>query len=145
MLVARRIAATRLRNADLAYAAPDALLDDLQLLAASLREGGAARIADGEVQHLIWQVQTFGFHLAELEVRQHSAVHRAAIADLGGPVDGVELDRLGREGWEPAKSASEEMTDEVLATLRVMSFLQDRWGTAACSRYVVSFCSSAAD
>src|SRR5947209_5028907 len=145
MLVARRIAATRLRDADLAYAAPDALLEDLRLLAASLREGGAERLADGEVQHLIWQVQTYGFHLAELEVRQHSGVHRAAIADLGGPVDAVDLDRLGREGWEPAKAAGEQMTDEVLATLRVMSFLQERWGSAACSRYVVSFCSSAAD
>src|SRR5437763_947902 len=144
MLVARRISATRLRNADLAYAAPDALLDDLRLLASSLRDGGAGRIADGEVQHIIWQVQTFGFPLAELEVRQHSGVHRAAIKDLGGPIDAVELDRLGREGWEPT-AASEEMTDEVLATLRVMSLLQERWGTAACSRYVVSFCSSAAD
>jgi phosphoenolpyruvate carboxylase len=37
------------------------------------------------------------------------------------------------------------MTEEVLATLRVMGLLQQRWGTRACSRYVVSFCSSAAD
>jgi len=145
MLVARRIAATRLRDADLAYAGPDALLEDLCLLATSLREGGAARLADGEVAQLMWQVQTFGFHLAELEVRQHSAVHAAAIADLGGPSDAAGLDRLAHEGWEPATTGCEQMTDEVLATLRVMSLVQDRWGPAACSRYVVSFCSSAAD
>jgi phosphoenolpyruvate carboxylase len=33
----------------------------------------------------------------------------------------------------------------VLATLRVMARVQERWGVRACSRYVVSFCSSAAD
>jgi phosphoenolpyruvate carboxylase len=33
----------------------------------------------------------------------------------------------------------------VLATLRVMSVVQERWGERACPRYVVSFCSSAAD
>ena len=37
---------------------------------------GARRSANGELQNLVWQVETFGFHLAELEVRQHSQVHR---------------------------------------------------------------------
>ena len=90
---------------------------------------GAARSAYGELQHLIWQVETFGFHLAELEIRQHSGVHAAALADLEAH-DG-----------EP----TEDMTREVLATIRVMAALQDRWGERACHRYVVSFCSSADD
>jgi phosphoenolpyruvate carboxylase len=37
------------------------------------------------------------------------------------------------------------MTREVLATFRAMAALQDRWGELACHRYVVSFCSRAAD
>jgi phosphoenolpyruvate carboxylase len=37
------------------------------------------------------------------------------------------------------------MTLEVLATIRVMAALQDRWGERACHRYVISFCSSAED
>jgi len=145
LLVAQRIAATRLRNADLSYASPDELLNDLRSVQRSLLAGGAGRVATGELQHLIWQVQTFGFHLAELEVRQHSAVHAAALRDLGvSDLDASSLDRLAREGWE-AGAGKEEMTGEVLATLRVMALLQDRWGPRACSRYVVSFCSSAAD
>jgi phosphoenolpyruvate carboxylase len=145
ILVAQRIAATRLRDADLAYAGPDELVTDIRLLQSSLRAAGAQRVADGEVQQLLWQVQTFGFHLAELEVRQHSGVHAAALADLGAPDDARELDRLATDGWEPPATAHDPMTDEVLATLRVMALLQQRWGPRACPRYVVSFCSSATD
>ncbi len=49
---------------------------------------GAARQAYGHLQQFIWQVETFGFHLAELEVRQHSAIHRKVLAELeaGGPL-----------------------------------------------------------
>jgi phosphoenolpyruvate carboxylase len=129
MFAAMRIRATRSRDADLAYRSPAELLDDLRLVQASLAEAGATRSAYGELQHLLWQVETFGFHLAELEIRQHSGVHAAALTDLEAH-DG-----------EP----TEDMTREVLATLRVMAALQERWGARACHRYVVSFCSSAAD
>jgi phosphoenolpyruvate carboxylase len=127
MFAAARIAATRTRNADLAYRAPVELLADLQLVQASLADAGATRSAYGELQHLIWQVETFGFHLAELEIRQHSGVHAAALADLEA-----------NDGKPTA-----DMTREVLATIRVIAALQDRWGVRACHRYVVSFCSSA--
>ena len=37
-------------------------------------------LAWGELQHLRWQAETFGFHLAEMEVRQHADVFDAALA-----------------------------------------------------------------
>ena len=125
---AQRLAATRERNADLGYPNVDAFLADLTLVQESLVAAGAPRAAYGELQHLIWQAETFGFHLAELEVRQHSSVHAAALRDL-------EENGIPRE----------DMTAEVLATLRVMALVQERWGARACRRYVVSFCSSADD
>jgi phosphoenolpyruvate carboxylase len=129
LLAATRIRATRTRDADLAYRAPSELLDDLRLIQSSLDAAGAGRSAYGELQHLVWQVETFGFHLAELEIRQHSGVHRAALADLDAH-DG---------------QPTEDMTREVLATIRVMAALQDRWGHRACRRYIISMCSSAED
>jgi phosphoenolpyruvate carboxylase len=129
LLAAARIRATRLRDADLGYREPDDLLADIRLLQSSLATAGAARSAYGELQHLAWQVDTFGFHLAELEIRQHSGVHAAALADLDAH-DG---------------SPTEDMTREVLATLRVMAAVQERWGPQSCHRYVVSFCSTADD
>ncbi|HVT21453.1 MAG TPA: phosphoenolpyruvate carboxylase [Mycobacteriales bacterium] len=129
LLAAERIRATRLRNADLAYRCADDLVADIRLVQSSLAAAGAARSAYGELQHLAWQVETFGFHLAELEIRQHSAVHAAALADLAAH-DGT---------------PTEDATREVLATIRVVAALQDRWGARACRRYVVSMCSSAED
>jgi phosphoenolpyruvate carboxylase len=127
LYLARRIEATRLRHADLAYATAADFLADLRLVQRSLAEAGATRQAFGELQELIWQVETFGFHLASLEVRQHSAVHARALAQL-------------RAGGELSAE-----TSEVLATFRAVSWIQERFGVAACHRYVVSFTRSAAD
>jgi len=127
LLIARRIAATAARHVDLAYTGPDQLLADLRVVQQSLVASGATRAAYGHLQHLIWQVETFGFHLAELEVRQHSAVHAKALA---------ELDAGGERSSQ---------TEEVLATFRAVAHVQRRFGPAAAGRYIVSFTRSAAD
>ena len=62
------------------YASAAALDAELAILQHALVEDGLARVAWGEVADLRWQLATFGFHLASLEVRQHAAVHRAALA-----------------------------------------------------------------
>ena len=147
-IAAHRVAATRERNVDLGYRNVDELLDDLAVVQHSLIAAGAGRAAAGELQHLIWQAQTYGFHLAELEVRQHSGVHAAAVSELLG-IDTLpsaeELAALAIDGWPDAATDVGATTSEVLATLRVMAVVQERWGARSCSRYVVSFCSKAAD
>ena len=42
--------------------------------------GNIGRIADAAVLPVIRVVRTFGFHLASLDIRQNSAVHRSACA-----------------------------------------------------------------
>jgi len=128
LVVADRLAATRRRDADLAYASAAALEADLRVVQDSLVEAGAPRAAYGRLQALLWQVQTFGFHIAELEVRQHSAVHAAALADL---------DEHGVDG--PLAPS----TVEVLDTFRAIGTVQRRFGVDAVRRYVVSFTQSA--
>ena len=56
---------------------------ELDELSDALVADGLERIAYGEIQDLRWQVDTFGFHLAALEVRQHSAIQSAALASFG--------------------------------------------------------------
>jgi phosphoenolpyruvate carboxylase len=127
LYAAERLTATRTRNADLDYGSPAEFVADLRLVQASLADAGAVRQAYGELQHLIWQAETFGFHLASLEVRQHSAVHASALAEL-------------RAGGQLSP-----MTLEVLETIRVIGWIQNRFGFAACHRYVISFTTAAAD
>jgi phosphoenolpyruvate carboxylase len=153
---AARIEATRRGRLDHAYRSPEELTADLRLVQESLAGAGAARAAYGELQNLVWQVETFGFHLAELEVRQHSAVHQATLVELLAQVDGITdpaaaaqdaalLDRLATEGWPEQVEAVGDDAQEVLNTLRVMAWLQERWGPRCCGRYVVSFSRTAAD
>ena len=104
----------------LRYSQPSELLRDLRVLRGSLEQAGASRVAFGEVQRLVWQAETFGFHLAELEVRQHSKVHTEALA--GSPA-----------------------AKEVLQTMSVIADLQARYGERSCRRYVVSFTRGAED
>ena len=79
-LCAHRLGATRTR-VDAAYDGPEKFLEDLRTVQRSLEAAGARRLAYGEVQHLVWQVEAFGFHLAELEVREHALVASAAAAE----------------------------------------------------------------
>lgn len=126
LTIAERIGATRRRDADLAYASVDELLADLRVVQGALASSDP-RKAYGEVQSLIWQVETFGFHLAELEVRQHSAVHEKTLAevDAGGQLS--------------------EMSEEVLETFRAIASVQRRYGQLGARRYIVSFTTKAQD
>jgi phosphoenolpyruvate carboxylase len=127
LLAALRLAATRARDADLGYPRCDDFLRELKVLQDSLVTAGAVRQAYGDLQQLIWQTRSFGFHLAELEIRQHSSVHRQALEEV---LSGGELS---------------DQTEEVLATLRVVGQIQQRFGPEACQRYVVSFTRTADD
>jgi phosphoenolpyruvate carboxylase len=126
LYVAERIKATRLADPALAYRSAAEAFEDLRAVQRSLASSGAGRLAYGELQNLVWQVETFGFHLAQLEVRQHSAVHRVALEEL-------------------ATGRLSARTNEVLATFRAIKKIQQRYGVDACRRYIVSFTRDASD
>ncbi len=58
------------------------MMEDLELLRQSLMEVGARRLANDEVLKTIRAAQTFGFHLASLDVRQNSSFHDQAVEEL---------------------------------------------------------------
>ncbi|MBN8591245.1 MAG: phosphoenolpyruvate carboxylase [Anaerolineae bacterium] len=64
------------------YAQPAELLHDLYQLYDSLLAVDARRLADADVLPVIRIVQTFGFHLAALDIRQNSRFHDLAVAQL---------------------------------------------------------------
>ena len=129
LLVAARIEATLDRNADFAYSNAEQLDKDLRTVQSSLVAAGAPRSAYGQLQRLIWQVESFGFHLAELEFRQHSMVHERALADI-----------KEKGAYSPNL---DPMTVEVLDTFRALGAIQHRLGERAARRFIVSFTQSA--
>ncbi len=67
---------------DVSYHGPDDLVQDLYLLSNALMEADAQRVAASSVQPVIRSAQTFGFHLATLDIRQNSRFHDLAVAQL---------------------------------------------------------------
>ncbi len=66
-----------------AYTNSAELTADIELLRASLRANRASALADqGGIAHLAVQVASFGFHLATLDVRQHSDEHARALDEI---------------------------------------------------------------
>ncbi|MDM8271280.1 phosphoenolpyruvate carboxylase [Thermophilibacter provencensis] len=133
LVIAERLRATIDRTADVMYASAEDYIADLRVVQSSLARAGAVRTAYGPVQRLIWQAQTFGFHLVEMEFRQHSLVHRRALADI------EEHGRWGERG------ELEPMTREVLDTFRAIAQIQRKNGVNAARRYIISFTKSAED
>ncbi|MDT8282861.1 MAG: phosphoenolpyruvate carboxylase, partial [Gammaproteobacteria bacterium] len=65
-----------------AYISEDAFLDDLILIRDSLHSHGDQRIADLAIKDLIRLVESFGFYLMQLDVRQESTRHTEAVAEI---------------------------------------------------------------
>ncbi len=128
LVMADRLRATVARDADTMYRTSAEFLADLRVVQRSLDAAGASRAAYGPVQTLIWQAESFGFHMVEMEFRQHSVVHSRALADI-------------RENGIHGELAP--MTREVLDTFRAIGTIQKRYSKKMAHRYIISFTKSA--
>ncbi len=64
-----------------AYSAAQ-FIADIALIQTCLDECGLSIIAQGRLRDLRVRAEAFGLHFASLDIRQHSAVHSAAVAEL---------------------------------------------------------------
>jgi len=64
------------------YATPQEFIADLDVLIDSLFAHGAVYLARGRLANLRRAAEVFGFHLAPLDMRQHSAVHEQTVTEL---------------------------------------------------------------
>ncbi|MDM5328192.1 phosphoenolpyruvate carboxylase [Neobacillus sp. CF12] len=69
-------------KSELGYLSAEELLEDLYLVKRSLNNHHPAAHELKTIQKLIRQVQLFGFHLATLDIRNHSGEHEAAITEI---------------------------------------------------------------
>jgi phosphoenolpyruvate carboxylase len=160
--VRARMQATLART-EAGYPEAAAYLEDLGLLDRALRQAGLSRLADGRLRSCRRRAQVFGFHLATLDVRQHSAVHEAATGELlaRGGVPGyatlseeervelfgrlLERADLGAMGVGRDRSGLAPTTRDLLATLDVVGRARRELGPEACERYVISFTNAVSD
>ncbi len=152
----QRVAGTPLGMAPppdhVSYASADDLLDDLAIIDRSLRDNGDPDIADQDLKDLMRLVETFGFHLMALDVRQESSRHTTAVAELfkgSTGLDYLEMDEAQRlqtltealllpAGLPFEERQLSDTTREVLDVFAVIAALRAKIGAACIGQYVIS-------
>ena len=136
-----------------AYDDASALFADLKTVAASLEAHGGKAMRAGRLDDLIRAVESFGFHLATLDLRQNADVHARVIAELLAQA-GVCTDYQALEEWQridvlgselsqnrllanPFAAYSEETQGE-LDILRAAASAHQRFGPEVIRAYIVS-------
>lgn len=141
------------------YAHPSEFREDLVAIARGLANGGPLATG-GALGRLIRAVETFGFHLATLDMRQNSAIHERVVAELlksAGVCDEyaaldeqARIDLLRRELanarplTSPYAAYSEETASE-LAIVREAAAAHARYGRDCIRHYIVSMAQSVSD
>ena len=92
--VTRRIAGESVSTPEHAYGNEGELLRDLTMIGESLRGHGDENLAVGALQDFIRLVETFGFYLLALDVRQESNRHTEAIAELLAKTRDIDYDSM---------------------------------------------------
>ncbi len=142
------------------YAEASELAADLRLLGESLQAVGAVRLCETDVWPLLRLVEAFGFHLATLDIRQNSAMHERAIAELliaaGGGGDYAAWDEARRVAFwneelaraRPFAAPGAPLGDAaqtVVGALRVVAEHGRAYGWAGLGALIVSMTRSTSD
>ena len=171
ILIFRRLEATRVKSqvpwsehAESAspnkpYKSADELAEDLQCIADSMTENKGKSLVRGKLSRLLRSIQVFGFHLATLDIRQHSGRHASAIdevldrnqiaADYATLPEAEKLSLLeteitNRRPLTDQLDFSEE-TNETVGLFRVIKQAHQKAGPDCIDSYIISMSESASD
>ena len=135
------------------YATPQEFIADLDVMIDSLFKHGAVYLARGRLAYLRRAVEVFGFHLAPLDMRQHSAVHEQTVAELFSRSDDKinykDLDEAARresllaslQAGKPVMGDISTYGDVAQSELRIMQAaaqIHQRFGRAALPNHIIS-------
>lgn len=119
-----------------AYKTAAEFREDLGVARQSLSANGGERVARFLIDPLLRQVDTFGFHLHTLDVRQHASVHKRALLEFSNLA-------AANEGALPPAPSKE--TINLLDSLRKVSDLKREYPPEAIRSYVISGAESISD
>ena len=154
--------ATELKQFEGAYVEASEMLEDLKLLQEALIEYGARSVAYDDVFNAIRIVETFGFHLAKLDIRQNSAFHDKAIGQLmeAAGIDGgknfsewseekrvtfLSNELMSNRPFTHQKSVLGENAKAVTDALRAVEAHVSAYGVSGIGSFIVSMTRSLSD
>ncbi|WP_396232057.1 phosphoenolpyruvate carboxylase [Geminocystis sp. GBBB08] len=146
------------KKEDNLYPSSDDLLEDLNLIKFNLENTG---LKCKELNHLISQVEIFGFHLTPLDFRQDSSRHSDALNEIAEYLGVLvkpykELSETEKTTWLvqelktrrpliPSEIPFSEATAETVETFRVLRDLQLEFGLDICHTYIISMTNYVSD
>ncbi|MBK9161031.1 MAG: phosphoenolpyruvate carboxylase [Nitrosomonadales bacterium] len=135
------------------YGSPREFIADLDVLIDSLFKHGAVYLARGRLANLRRAAEVFGFHLAPLDMRQHSAVIEETVSELfshsSGKANYRDLDEAARrnvlldalQAGKPMLGDIEQYGDIAKSELKIMQTaaqLHQRFGRDALPNHIIS-------
>lgn len=140
------------------YRSGEDFLAELMLIQQNLQATG---LGCRDLDHLICQVEVFGFNLAQLDIRQESSCHSDALTEIVDylqvlPHPYNELSEAERSLWLstelqtrrpliPSELPFSDRTREIVETFRMVRRLHQEFGSDICRTYVISMSHDASD
>jgi phosphoenolpyruvate carboxylase len=126
---------------------------DIRLIADSLRRNKGEHAGLFAVQRLLRRIDTFGFHLVTLDVRQDADVHRRVVGECLGEDDWLDWPadkRAARiaEALRTKESYPEHLSPQARKTIAVfqaIAFCRRKYGAKAIGPFIVSMTQGADD
>ena len=144
-LVAARLRATHEEQA-FPYESPDEFIEDIDILADSLRDNKGTNAGLFEALRLRRRADTFGFHIATLDIRQNALVHRRVVGEglqQQGWLDASIEDRTARlqaalERRESPVGRLSSDSRRTLAVFQTIAHCRRKYGARSIGPYIVS-------
>ncbi|WP_163528773.1 phosphoenolpyruvate carboxylase [Halobacillus ihumii] len=147
-------------KSEIGYPAADDLMADLHLIQDSVKHHQPTKRELKMLSKLVRQVKLFGFHLATLDIRNHSGEHEAAITEILQKVsihsdyaklsesEKVELLEDVLKDPRPITLLNEDYSEETQEMLKVFQLIRDahkEFGKRSIEVYLISMAESASD
>lgn len=135
------------------YADSTEFLHDLDVIISSLKQHKSSWVARGALRNLRRAVDVFGFHLAPLDMRQHSKIHEQVVSELfehsTHRKDYLQLNKEERAGWllaeisqsRPVLASYADYSETAQSELRILQCAAEihrRFGRIAMPNYIIS-------
>ncbi len=127
------------------YPDSDSFAADLVIVRDSLMENKGEKLATGLLDPLLRQIETFGFHLHTLDIREHARVHRRAVRELAGGIQFDASTSQHQNTFAATDNAISAETTALLESLRSIAEVKRTFPAGAIRTYVISGTQTADD
>ena len=142
-----------LENSPGAYRNSQEFRTDLKLIRQSMEANKGKHAGIFQLNRLQVRQRTFGFHLATLDIRQDSLVHRQVIGQILNDDDWLELDEEARADRLTALLETDQLPDlpddatvaKTIEVFRSIKWGQQNFGRRALGPYIISMTQGADD